>query len=73
MTERASPAGKNRKRSDRQALCQSDAIAVSGIRRQRPCPLSLTSFASSPKGGAIGMSVRLPFVQPLSLLRRQLP
>ena len=57
VTERASPAGKSRRRGDRQAFCQSDTIAVSGIRRQRPCPLSLTSFASSPKGGAIGMSV----------------
>ena len=57
VTERASPARKSRGRSDGQALCQSDAIAVSGIRRQRPSPLSLTSFASSPKGGAIGMSV----------------
>ena len=28
VTERASPAGKSRRRSDGQALCQSDAIAV---------------------------------------------
>ena len=28
MTERASPAGKSRRRGDRQALCQSDTIAV---------------------------------------------
>ena len=34
------PGRKEPLRSDRQALCQSDAIAVSGIRRQRPCPLS---------------------------------
>ena len=40
VTERASPAGKSRRRSDGQALCQSDTIAVSGIRRQHPCPLS---------------------------------
>ena len=31
MTERASPAGKSRRRSDRQALCQSDTIAVSEL------------------------------------------
>ena len=67
------PGRKEPLRSDRQALCQSDTIAVSGIRRQRPSPLSLTSFASSPKGGALGMSVRLPFVQPLSLLRSTRP
>ena len=74
-TERASPAGKSRRRSDGQALYQSDTIAVSGIRRQQPSPLSLVALllASSPRGGAIGMSVRLSFVQPLSLLRRQLP
>ena len=36
---------------------------------QQPSPLSLVTLllASSPKGGAIGMSVRLSFVQPLSL------
>ena len=28
VTERASPAGKSRRRSDRQALCQSDTIAL---------------------------------------------
>ena len=39
-TERASPAGKNRRRSDRQALCQSDTIAVPVILGQQPCPLS---------------------------------
>ena len=31
VTERASPAGKSRRRSDRQALCQSDTIAVSEL------------------------------------------
>ena len=64
------PGRKEPLRSDRQAFCQSDTIAVSGIRRQRPSPLSLVALllASSPKGGAIGMSVRLSFVQPLSLV-----
>ena len=52
VTERASPAGKSRGRSDGQALCQSDTIAVSGIRRQRPSPLSLVASSSPapPKG-----------------------
>ena len=45
-------------RSDKQALCQSDAIAVPALLCQRPCPLSLAPLASSPKGGAVGMSVR---------------
>ena len=31
VTERASPAGKSHRRSDRQALCQSDTIAVSEL------------------------------------------
>ena len=46
------PGRKEPLRSDRQTFCQSDTIAVSGIRRQRPSPLSLTSFASSPRGRA---------------------
>ena len=40
MTERASPAGKSRGRSDGQALCQSDTIAAPVILGQQPCPLS---------------------------------
>ena len=53
------PGAKEPLRSDGQALCQSDTIAVSVILGQQPCPLSLAPLASSPKGGAIGMSVRL--------------
>ncbi len=49
VTERASPARKSRGRSDGQALCQSDTIAASGIRRQRPCPLR-RSAPAPPKG-----------------------
>ena len=52
VTERASPAGKSRGRSDRQALCQSDTIAVSGIRRQRPCPLSRACARQLPQRGS---------------------
>ena len=52
VTERASPARKSRRRSDRQALCQSDTIAAPVILGQQPCPLSLAPLASSPKGGA---------------------
>ena len=46
------PGRKEPLRSDRQALCQSDTIAVPVILGQRPCPLSLAPLASSPKGGA---------------------
>ena len=52
VTERASPAGKSRGRSDGQALCQSDTIAVSGIRRQRPCPLSRACARQLPQRGS---------------------
>ena len=54
MTERASPARKSRRRSDRQALCQSDTIAAPVILGQQPSPLSLVALllASSPKGRA---------------------
>ena len=38
--------------SDKQTLCLSDTIAMSGIRRQHPCPLR-RSRASSPKGRAL--------------------
>ncbi len=37
--ERASPARKDRPCSDKQALCQSDAIAAPSNHRQHPCPL----------------------------------
>ena len=52
VTERASPARKSRRRSDGQALCQSDTIAVPVILGQRPCPLSLVASSSPapPKG-----------------------
>ena len=52
VTERASPAGKSRGRSDGQALCQSDTIAVSGIRRQRPSPLSRACARQLPQRGS---------------------
>ena len=57
VTERASPAGKSRGRSDRQALCQSDAIAVSELFGSGLALSVGLAPASSPKGGALGMSV----------------
>ena len=47
VTERASPAGKSRRRSDRQALCQSDTIAVSELFGSG-LALSVSSPCSSP-------------------------
>ena len=68
VTERASPAGKSRCAAMGRlfvramlSLCQSCLSAALPSQSRRKL------LASSPKGGAIGMSVRLPFVQPLSL------
>ena len=52
VTERASSARKSRGRGDRQALCQSDTIAASGIRRQRPSPLSRACARQLPQRGS---------------------
>ena len=73
MTERASPARKRRRRSDGQALCQSDTIAVPVILGQRPSPLSLVALllASSPKGGAIGISVSFRLDERSTISRKQ--
>ena len=61
------PGRKEPLRSDRQAFCQSDTIAVSELFGSSLALSVGLAPASSPRGGAIGMSVRLPFVQPLSL------
>ena len=73
MTERASPARKRRRRSDGQALCQSDTIAVPVILGQQPSPLSLVALllASSPKGGAIGMSASFRLDERSTISRKQ--
>ena len=67
------PGRKEPLRSDRQAFCQSDTIAVSGIRRQRPSPLSLVALllASSPKGGALGMSASFRLDERSTISRKQ--
>ena len=54
MTERASPARKSRGRGDRQALCQSDTIAVSELFGSGLALSVGLAPASSPKGGAFG-------------------
>ena len=46
------PGTKEPLRSDGQALCQSDAIAASGIRRQRPSPLSRACARQLPQRGS---------------------
>ena len=73
VTERASPAGKNRcaamgRLFVRAILSQRLGFAVSIL----ALSVGLTP-ASSPRGGAIGMSVRLSFVQPLSLASQTAP
>ena len=61
------PGTKEHLHSDKHWLLIESSYRCVFVLSQYPCPLSLTSFASSPKGGATGVSVRLPFVQPLSL------
>ena len=46
------PVSREPLRSDGQALCQSDTIAVSGIRRQRPSPLSRACARQLPQRGS---------------------
>ena len=53
VTERASPARKSRRRSDRQALCQSDTIAAPVILGQQPCPLSRACARQLPQRGSL--------------------
>jgi hypothetical protein len=67
------PGRKEPLRSDGQALCQSDAIAVPVILGQQPCPLSLVALllASSPKGGAIGMSASFRLDERSAISRKQ--
>ena len=67
------PGAKEPLRSDGQALCQSDTIAVPVILGQQPCPLSLVALllASSPKGGALGMSVSFRLDERSTISRKQ--
>ena len=65
------PGTKEPLRSDGQALCQSDAIAVS---EQFGSSLALSvglTPASSPKGGAIGMSVSFRLDERSTISRKQ--
>ena len=54
------PGTKEPLRSDGQALCQSDTIAVSGIRRQRPSPLSRACARQLPQRGSPWQAGPLP-------------
>ena len=71
VTERASPAGKSRGRSDRQALCQSDTIAVSELFGSSLALSVGLAPASSPRGGAIGMSVSFRLDERSTMSRKQ--
>ena len=63
------PVKAGRRHSDRQALCQSDGIAVWSPCREHPCPLR-RSRASSPKGRAF-FKMRFPcWKPPAPLLHR---
>ena len=71
VTERASPAGKSRGRSDRQALCQSDTIAVSELFGSGLALSVGLALASSPRGGAIGMSASFRLDEQSTMSRKQ--
>ena len=51
------PGTKEHLHSDKHWLLIESSYRCVFVLSQRPCPLSLTSFASSPKGGATGVSV----------------
>ena len=55
------PGRKEPLRSDGQAFCQSDTIAVSGIRRQHPSPLSLVASSSPAPPEGEPLACRLGF------------
>ena len=71
MTERASPARKSRRRSDRQALCQSDTIAAPVILGQQPCPLSRVCARQLPQRESLCLRGLREFVENARLKRKE--
>ena len=70
-TERASPARKSRRRSDRQALCQSDTIAAPVILGQQPCPLSRACARQLSQRGSLCLRGLREFVENARLKRKE--
>ena len=71
VTERASPARKSRRRSDRQALCQSDTIAAPVILGQQPCPLSRVCARQLPQRESLCLRGLREFVENARLKRKE--
>ena len=65
------PGRKEPLRSDKQLFCQSDIIAVSELFGSVLALSVSLSLASSPKGGAIGMSVRSMLDEQSTMSRKQ--
>ena len=65
------PGRKEPLRSDRQALCQSDAIAVQELFISGLALSVGLAPASSPRGGAIGMSVSFRLDERSTISRKQ--
>ena len=65
------PGTKEPLRSDGQALCQSDTIAVPGLFGSGLALSVGLAPASSPKGGAIGMSVSFRLDERSTMSRKQ--
>ena len=65
------PVSKEHLHSDKHWLLIESSYRCVFVLSQHPCPLSLTSFASSPKGGATGVSVRLPLDEQSTMSRKR--
>ena len=65
------PVSREPPRSDRQALCQSDTIAVQELFSSVLALSVGLAPASSPKGGATGVSVRLPLDEQSTMSRKR--
>ena len=65
------PVSKEHLHSDKHWLLIESSYRCVFVLSQHPCPLSLTSFASSPKGGATGVTVRLPLDEQSTMSRKR--
>ena len=65
------PGTKEHLHSDKHWLLIESSYRCVFVLSQRPCPLSLTSFASSPKGGATGVSVSFRLDEQSTMSRKR--
>ena len=65
------PGTKEHLHSDKHWLLIESSYRCVFVLSQRPSPLSLAPLASSPKGGATGVSVRLPLDEQSTMSRKR--